>query len=45
MPEGTHENKYQVNVEEPPINKSIPRVLDSNNGGNYGWFPMVSNSS
>ena len=39
MAQGTHKNKYHVHVEQPSINKHIPRGFDSNSGDNHGWFP------
>ena len=35
----TKEDKDSVHVEQPSINKNIPRGIDYNNGSNLGWSP------
>ena len=39
MDQYTHGNKHDVNIEQPSINKHVPRGFDSNIGDNHGWFP------
>ena len=39
MVQETHENKDSVHVENPSINKTIPRGFNYNIGDNHGWFP------
>jgi hypothetical protein len=37
--QGTQEDKDNVHVEKPSLNKNNPRGFDSNNVSNHGWCP------